>query len=82
MTDAPHDLWTLRQVADYLGVKEKSASGTLSRGGVRAVRFRPHPVSRRAQALYNPEEVRAAAAARPGQGARAKPSLPEEAPDT
>lgn len=63
-------LWTIEDVADYLGVKPSSARGALSRMGVRAHSFRPHPASNRAQALYDPERVRVARADRPGQGAR------------
>ncbi|MFF7837534.1 hypothetical protein ACFZC6_01670 [Streptomyces ossamyceticus] len=63
-------LWTIEQVADHLGVKPSSARGALSRMGVRAHSFRPHPDSNRAQALYDTEQVRAAHAGRPGQGAR------------
>ena len=64
------ELWTIEDVAEYLGVKPSSARGVLSRMRVRAHSFRPHPGSNRAQALYDPEQVRAAQAARPGQGAR------------
>lgn len=64
------DLWTIDQVADFLGIKAPSARGTLSRWEVRAVEYRRHPVSGRAQALYDPAEVRAARDERPGQGAR------------
>lgn len=62
-------LWTIAEVAAYLGVKPGSARGTLSRWGVRAV---DHHVdgNGRAHSLYNPDEVRAAHAARPGRGAR------------
>ncbi|MDX2837963.1 hypothetical protein PV377_02915 [Streptomyces ipomoeae] len=64
------DLWTIEQVAAYLGVKPSSARGALSRMEVRAHSFRPHPTSRRAQALYDPEQVKTANAERPGKGAR------------
>lgn len=64
------ELWTIEQVADHLGVKASSARGALSRMRVRAHSFRPHPDSNRAQALYDPEQVRAAHTGRPGQGAR------------
>lgn len=63
-------LWTIQDVADHLGVKPSSARGALSRMGVKAHSFRAHPDSNRAQALYDPEQVRAAHAERPGQGAR------------
>jgi hypothetical protein len=64
------ELWTIEEVAAHLGVKPSSARGALSRMGVRAHSFRPHPDSNRAQALYQAERVRAAHADRPGQGAR------------
>jgi hypothetical protein len=68
--ERPLDLWTIDDVAAYLGVKPSSARGALSRMGVRAHSFRSHPQSHRAQALYDPEQIRAANAERPGQGAR------------
>ena len=64
------DLWTIDDVAAYLGVKPSSARGTLSRMGVRAHSFRPHPESHRAQALYDPAEVKEAHTGRPGKGSR------------
>lgn len=64
------ELWTIEDVAAFLGVKPSSARGALSRMRVRAHSFRPHPDSSRAQALYDPEQVRTAQAARPGRGAR------------
>lgn len=69
------ELWTIDQVAEFLGIKPSSARGALSRMEVRAHAFRPHPKSRRAQALYDPEQVRAACAERPGQGARTDRSI-------
>jgi hypothetical protein len=71
------ELWTIEDVAAYLGVKPSSARGALSRMQVRAHSFRPHPDSNRAQALYDPQQVRAANAGRPGQGARTD-RTPEE----
>lgn len=68
--ESPPDLWTIDDVAAYLGIKPSSARGALSRMGVRAHSFRAHPTSHRAQALYDPEQVKAASAARPGKGAR------------
>jgi predicted transcriptional regulator of viral defense system len=64
------ELWTIEDVAAYLGVKPSSARGALSRMRVRAHTFRPHHDSNRAQALYDAQQVRAAHAGRPGQGAR------------
>ncbi|MCX4911919.1 hypothetical protein [Streptomyces sp. NBC_00878] len=64
------ELWTIEDVAAHLGVKSSSARGALSRMGVRAHSFRPHPDSNRAQALYDAQQVRTAHADRPGQGAR------------
>lgn len=63
------DLWTIEQVAALLGVKPGSARGTLSRWRVRAVR-REVDDRGRAHSLFDPDEVRAAHASRPGQGAR------------
>lgn len=63
------ELWTIDQVAALLGIKPGSARGTLSRWGVKAVEHRQVPGGR-VQAYYDPDEVRAAAANRPGRGAR------------
>jgi|tagenome__1003787_1003787.scaffolds.fasta_scaffold19629155_3 hypothetical protein len=68
--ERPPDLWTIDDVATYLGIQPSSARGALSRMGVRAHSFRAHPTSHRAQALYDPEQVRAANKERPGRGAR------------
>jgi hypothetical protein len=64
------ELWTIEDVAAHLGVQPSSARGALSRMEVRAHSFRPHPDSNRAQALYDPEQVKAASTGRPGRGAR------------
>lgn len=64
------ELWTIDQVAEHLGTQPGSARGTLSRWGVKAHDYQPHPSSGRPQARYDAEEVRAAHASRPGQGAR------------
>lgn len=66
MTD---ELWTIDQVAAFLGVKPGSARGTLSRWGVRAAR-RKIDSHGRAHSLFSPAAVRTAYAARPGRGAR------------
>lgn len=66
MTD---ELWTIDQVAAFLGVKPGSARGTLSRWGVRAAR-REIDSHGRAHSLFSPTEVRAAHTTRPGQGSR------------
>lgn len=63
------DLWTIAQVAAHLGVKPASARGTLSRWGVKAVERRVDDHGR-AHSLYDPDEVKAAHATRPGRGAR------------
>ncbi|MFD0353526.1 hypothetical protein ACFVHW_07215 [Streptomyces sp. NPDC127110] len=62
-------LWTINEVAEHLGIKPSSARGTLSRWGVKAVR---HEIglSGRPEGRFSAEEVRAAAAHRPGRGAR------------
>ncbi|MFG3048155.1 hypothetical protein ACGFZR_24885 [Streptomyces sp. NPDC048241] len=62
-------LWTIAEVAAHLGIKPSSARGTLSRWGVRAADRRIDGAGR-AHALYDPNQVREAAAARPGRGAR------------
>ncbi|WP_249401027.1 hypothetical protein [Streptomyces sp. PKU-MA01144] len=71
---ARHEQWGIGQVAEHLGYKGPSAEGsarkTLSRLGVKAAAYRPHPDSGRPQARYNAAEVQEAAKSRPGQGAR------------
>ncbi len=69
MTAPADELWTIAQVAAFLGVQPGSARGTLSRWEVRAVR-REVDDHGRAHSLFDPDEVRAAHAARPGRGAR------------
>jgi hypothetical protein len=65
------ELWTIDQVAEFLGAASiKSASSTLSRWGVAAADYVPHPVSKRPQARYRADEVREAKASRPGRGRR------------
>lgn len=62
------ELWTIDQAAEHLGIKPKSASGLLSRRGVRRVDLVDHPVSRRPQARFRADEVRALAVDRhPGR---------------
>lgn len=63
------ELWSINEVAAYLGIKPASARGTLSRWGVRAVRHELGP-SGRPEGRFSAVEVRAAAASRPGRGAR------------
>lgn len=69
-----HEQWDIDQVAEHLGHKGPSAAGsarkTLSRLGVKATAYRPHPESGRPQARYNAQEVQEAQKGRPGQGAR------------
>jgi len=70
MTDDTGELWTIDQVADYLGAASTgSARRTLSRWGVRAVRYEPGPAGR-PMARWSADAVRAAKAGRPGRGAR------------
>ncbi|WP_236241177.1 hypothetical protein [Streptomyces sp. CC228A] len=64
------ELWTIDQVSEYLGIKPASARRQLGRWGIGPAEFRPHPVSRRAQALYPADDVQSAHRGRPGQGAR------------
>lgn len=61
-------LWTIAEVADFLGAASTgSARKTLSRWGVTAVARQP---GRAGASLYDPEAVRAAREAAPGQGKR------------
>jgi hypothetical protein len=61
-------LWTIADVAEFLGAASTgSARKTLSRWGVAAVARQP---GRAGASLYDPEQVRAARASAPGQGAR------------
>jgi hypothetical protein len=62
-------LWSIREVADFLGVKPGSARGILSRAGVTATTYVRGP-SGRAEARYGEAQVRQAAAQRPGRGHR------------
>lgn len=67
------ELWNIDQVAEHLGYEgpsaNKSATGTLSRWGVKADGYERSP-NGRPRALYPAAEIRAAKAARPGRGAR------------
>ncbi len=70
MTDQP-ELWTIKQAAEHIGsASTGSARKTLSRWGVAAYDYQPHPSSGRPQARYRADEVREAKATRPGRGAR------------
>lgn len=61
-------LWTIADVTTFLGMASTgSARKTLSRWGVQAVARQP---GRAGASLYDPEQVRAARKAAPGQGAR------------
>ena len=64
------ELWSLADVAQYLGVKPDSARGQLSRWGIRAAGSRLDPQTARAVKLYPAQEVRDRHASRPGAGAR------------
>jgi hypothetical protein len=61
------DLWTPEQAAAHLGVAADSVRKALHRLGVRPVARQP---GRSGRNLYDPEQVRSAAAARPGKGTR------------
>lgn len=65
----PTELWSIRDVAAHLGVKAASARGTLSRRGIRAVRYEIGP-SGRPEARFDPAQVRKDTASRPGRGHR------------
>lgn len=62
-------LWDAEQVAVFLGIKASSARGQMSRWGVTARTYR-RSNGGRPHALYASTDVRAAAANRPGRGAR------------
>jgi len=64
------DVWTIDEVATFIGASSTgSARRTLSRWGVKAVRYEPGK-SGRPEARYDAGEVREKAASRPGRGAR------------
>lgn len=70
-----HDPLTLEDIArdelkSQAKAPAKAASRTLQRLGVKPFHYGPHPDSGRPQAYYRAGDVRAALAARPGQGAR------------
>lgn len=68
MTYQASELWTIHQVAEFLGASSTgSARKTMSRWGVTAVARQP---GRAGASLYDPDQVRSAQAAAPGQGAR------------
>ncbi|MEU5838623.1 hypothetical protein ABZ820_33825 [Streptomyces diacarni] len=69
MPDPTSALWDRDQVAAHLHIAPGSVRGALRRLGVQPVEHRQVPGGR-VRAYYRAEEVRAAAAARPGQGAR------------
>lgn len=63
------DLWTINDVAQHIGASSTgSARRTLSRWGIRATQYQPHPESGRIQALYPADQIRATKASRPGRG--------------
>ena len=65
------ELWTADQAAQEIGAASAdSARRTLSRWGVRAADYKPHPESGRLQAVYDADAVRTAAQTRPGRGTR------------
>lgn len=64
------ELWSIEQAREHLkAASRKSASRTLSRWGVKAVRYEPGE-SGRPEARYDAQQVREAAQSRPGRGAR------------
>jgi len=68
MTEHPEPLWTIAEVAEFLGAASTgSARKTLSRWGVTARSRQP---GRAGASLYSETEIRAAKAAAPGRGAR------------
>lgn len=61
MPDPTPELWTTQEAAEHLGIKPKSASGLLSRRGIKRVGEDRHPTSGRIVALFLADEVRALA---------------------
>ena len=62
--------WSIGQVSEFLGAASTgSARRTLSRWGVKAVRYEPG-ASGRPEARYDAQQVREASEARPGRGTR------------
>ncbi|WP_432077788.1 hypothetical protein [Streptomyces sp. YPW6] len=68
MPDPTPELWTTQESAEHLGIKPKSASGLLSRRGIKRAGEGRDPVSGRIVALFRADEVRALATDRqPGR---------------
>jgi plasmid stabilization system protein ParE len=75
------DLWTAQQAAAYLGLASAaSARRALSRLGVSAARYSPHPESGRPRAEYRAVDVQSAKSNRPGRGARTDLHTTKETP--
>lgn len=78
---APEELWTAEQAAAHLGLASAaSARRALSRLGVSAARYSPHPKSGRPRAEYRAADVRTAAGNRPGRGTRTDLHITRENP--
>jgi hypothetical protein len=71
------DLWTTDDVAAHLGIASTGVRKELHRLGIRPVARQP---GRSGQNLYDPDEVKQAASARPGKGTRT--DLARETPTT
>jgi hypothetical protein len=80
MPDPTPELWTIDQVAAYLGVKAPSARGQLSRWGVRRHDVADSP-SGRLMARYRADDVRGAAESRPGYRSDLRQATPSGEPD-
>jgi len=70
-----YELYTLEHIGLHVLESKakdpaKAAAAAVSKLGVKAFAYRPHPDSGRAQAWYRVGDVKDALAARPGQGAR------------
>lgn len=65
-----HELWTIDQVAEELGIQPGSARGQLSRWGIDRHDTVDHPESGRPQSRFKAAAVKHAKANRPGRGAR------------
>ncbi|WP_329217376.1 hypothetical protein [Streptomyces microflavus] len=58
MPEPAPELWTTEQAANRLGILPKSASGLLSRRGIKRAGETRHPVSGRTVALWYADDIR------------------------
>ncbi|MEU0354925.1 hypothetical protein [Streptomyces cyaneofuscatus] len=58
MSDPAPELWTTEEAANHLGILPKSASGLLSRRGIKRADEARHPESGRTVALWHADDIR------------------------